>query len=87
MTREPVSRRGVYYDLDMSPYEYCTPYGDIFKFSSKKKMEMYTRDIVKEISRMEKALSRNQLDCLLPDEIVVLVYRLVYHSFYNKIEG
>ena len=40
-----VSRRGVYYNLEKSPYRYKVPYGGFLKFSSKKKLEMYTRDI------------------------------------------
>ncbi len=38
-----VSRRGVYYNLEISPWEYKTPHGDILKFSSKKKLEIFTR--------------------------------------------
>ncbi|MBO5870270.1 MAG: hypothetical protein J6Q89_05915 [Clostridia bacterium] len=45
MTDVKRSRRGVYYDLTESPYEYNSPYGDLFKFSSEKKLEIYTRDI------------------------------------------
>lgn len=87
MTDEKISRRGVYYDLDMSPYEYQSPYGDSFKFRSAKKLEVYTRDIEKEISRVEKVLNRNRLKSFLPSEIVTLIYKNVYRSFYRKIEG
>ncbi len=80
------SRRGVYYDLDVSPYEYQTPYGDIFKFSSKKKLEIYTRDVVKEIKRLENVLSRNDVAELIPDEIITLLKRSVYQAFYTSIE-
>ena len=38
------SRRGVYYDLSKSPYEFVSSYGEIYKFSSRKKLEMYTRE-------------------------------------------
>ena len=81
----PVSARGVYYDLTMSPYEYHTPYGDIFKFPSRKKLEMYTRDIVKEMERLQKALSRNDLYELLPDEIIQLLFRACYRSLYRRL--
>lgn len=81
------SRRGVYYDLTISPYEYETPYGDIFKFSSRKKLEIYTRDIEKEICRLGKYLERNDFGDFLPDEIIQLLYRAVFKSFYRKIEG
>ena len=83
---EYVSRRGVYKDLTLSPYEYETPYGDIFKFSSQKKLEIYTRDIAKEINRMQKVLERNNLWNFLPDEIIQLLYKTVYRAFYRKIE-
>ncbi len=87
MTESKVSKRGVYYDLSLSPYEYETPYGDSFKFSSRKKLEIYARDIVKEIERMEKTLQRHELMNYLPDEIIHLLLRSVYRSFYRNVEN
>lgn len=87
MSDNKVSRRGVYYDLSISPYEYNTPYGDVFKFSSQKKLEIYTRDIVKEVERMEKVIERFDLANFLPFEIITLIFKSVYRSFYRKIEG
>lgn len=85
---EPVkSRRGVYYDLTKSPYEFTSPYGDVFKFSSRKKLEMYTRDVDKELSRVNKLFARNKMDEALPAEIMQLVRREAYRSFYRSIEG
>ena len=85
---EPIkSRRGVYYDLEKSPYEYVNSYGDIFKFSRQKRLDIYTRDIPKEIERMSKLIARNDLWTFLPDEIVHLLYRETYRAFYRKIEG
>ena len=81
------SRRGVYYDLSISPYEYKTSYGDVFKFSSEKKLEMYTRDIVKELERLDKLMTRHNLKEFIPDEIVQLLIKSVHRSFYRKIEG
>ena len=81
------SRRGVYYDLTISPYEYKSPYGDIFKFSSQKKLDVYTRDVVTELERLDKILKRNDLVKLLPIEIVQLLRKTAYRSFYRKIEG
>lgn len=83
----PKSRRGVYYDLTVSPYEYTSPYGDIFKFSSGKKLEIYTRDVEKEIERLHKLIERNKLKDLIPEEIVQLLIKCVYKAFYRKIEG
>lgn len=87
MTEPIVSRRGVYYDLTKSPYEYECPYGDLFKFSSQKKLEMYRRDIPKELERLNKAITRNELETFIPEEIKDLLRRAVYKSFYQKIEG
>lgn len=82
-----VSARGVYYDLSKSPYEYITPYGDLFKFSSQKKQEIYTRDIIKEVGRLEKLISRHHMQDFIPPEIEQLLYRAVYRSFYKQVEG
>ena len=87
MDKPVKSARGVYYDLSKSPYEYESPYGDLFKFSSRKKLEIYTRDIVKELDRITKALERNRLGDTLPDEIIQLLYRATFRCFYRKIEG
>ena len=81
------SRRGVYYDLTISPYEFITPYGEVFKFSSAKKLEIYTRDISKEVQKLENAVQRNNLYCYIPDEINQLLFKAVYKAFYCKIEG
>lgn len=81
------SRRGVYYDLSQSPYEYTTPFGDCFKFSSEKKKAMYTRDIVKELQRVDGIIKRHGMGDYLPDEIIQLIQRAVHRSLYRKIEG
>lgn len=81
------SRYGVYYDLEASPYEYRTQYGDVFKFRSKKKLEIYTRDAPKEIEKIDSIIDRNDLRDFLPDDIIRLLHRTVYRSFYRKIEG
>lgn len=82
-----VSARGVYYDLSKSPYEYLTPYGDLFKFRSQKKLDIYTRDIVKEVGRVEKLIARHQLQEFIPPEIEQLIYKAVYRAFYRQVEG
>jgi hypothetical protein len=38
----------------MSPYEYKMPYGGIFKFSSNKKLEIFSRELPKRIDKVEK---------------------------------
>ena len=87
MEEMKVSRRGVYRDLNLSPYRYESPYGDSFKFSSQKKLEMYTRDIRKEVDRVAKFVERLHLGDILPGEIVQLLYRSAYKALYRKIEG
>lgn len=88
MTEErPISRRGVYKDLNLSPYEFQSPYGDSFKFSSQKKLDIYTRDIPKEVERVKKLIARHELGGFIPPEIVTMIYRAVYKAFYSKVEG
>lgn len=41
MVDKKISARGVYYDLDISPYEYIDDLGNTFKFSSEKKLDMF----------------------------------------------
>ena len=85
MSEDKVSRRGVYKDLSLSPYEYQSPYGDIFKFPSEKKLEVYTRDIQKELDRITKTVERLQLTDYVPHEIISLLFRSTYRAFYRKV--
>lgn len=87
MTDEIKSRRGVYYDLTKSPYEYQSPYGDLLKFSSKKKLDMYTRDIKGELNRLEKLVQRHKLCKFITHEAYEIMERGVYRALYRKIEG
>lgn len=86
-TKNGVSSRGVYHDLTISPYEFKTPYGDIFKFSSAKKLEIYTRDIPKELNRLDKLVDRNNLRNFIHEDIDRLLRRAVYDAFYKQVEG
>lgn len=86
MTDVKRSRRGVYYDLTESPYEFNSPYGDLFKFSSEKKLEIYRRDIPKELKRVNDLFDRHDLKEYVPAEIIDLVRRAVYRSFYKRVE-
>ena len=87
MSEAKVSRRGVYKDLSVSPYEFTSPYGDLFKFSSAKKLEIYTRDVPGEIDRVTKFLCRLDLPDHIPEEIIGMLYRHTYRAFYDRIEG
>ena len=84
---DKVSRRGVYYDLSISPYEFKAPHGEIFKFSSAKKLQIYTRDIVKEIERLEEIIQRNDMQSFISDGVLHSLIVAVYRAFYQKIEG
>lgn len=86
MSEKPVvSRYGVYRDLNQSPYEYKSPYGDLFKFPSQKKLDIYTREIQTEIDRIGKAVSRLHLEDILPDKTVHALYRSTYQALYRKV--
>lgn len=87
MSENIVSRRGVYYDLTKSPYEFKSPYGDIFKFSSQKKCDIYTRDIEKEVARFHKLTERNKLKRYITLDAYEVMERGIYKAFYKKIEG
>ena len=87
MEKGVVSRYGVYRDLDKSPYGYKTPYGDIFKFRSQKKLVIYTREIEKEIDRVSKFVGHLGLESYLPGEIIQLLYRTTYKALYDHVEG
>lgn len=84
MSEKKVSRRGVFYDLKQSPYEYVTPCGDCLKFASQKKLEMFTRDVTKEIERMESFLMTRGYHLMLSDESLMELYRVVYLAFYRQ---
>ena len=83
--KQAVSRYGVYRDLNKSPYVYESPYGDLFKFPSKKKLEIYTREIEKEKDRVTKFIDRLHLAEIVPGEIVQLLYRSAYKALYRKV--
>jgi len=85
MSEGVVSRYGVYRDLSKSPYEYKNPYGDCFKFPSQKKLEIYTREIQKELDQVGKLLGRLYLEDYIPGEIVLLLYRSTYKALYRKV--
>ena len=86
MTHPIKSRRGVYYDLEKSPYEFTSPYGDIFKFSSEKKMDIYTRDIDAQLARFDKVIERFQLDQIVMPIMISEIRRAIYQSFYRQVE-
>ena len=87
MTRPEKSRRGVYYDLSASPYQFKTRYGDSFKFRSAKKLEIFQRDMPKEVEKVGALVERHNLREFLPPEIIALIERSMTRALYKKIEG
>jgi hypothetical protein len=83
------SQRGVYYDLKYSPYEYETSYGEIFKFSSAKKLEIYTRELPKRIDTVTKNINKIHL---LTDYLIVhpeeqsKIYAKIEKKLYKEVE-
>lgn len=47
MQQKYKSKGGVYYDLSKSPYMYTDEVGNIFKFSSEKKLAMFEAKLMK----------------------------------------
>jgi len=78
------SRRGYYYDLNESPYEYLSPYGDLFKFPSAKQLEMYSRNVQKEVEKIDKVFDRVGCVNFLHRNTLHAVRRSVYRSFYSR---
>ena len=87
MDKGVVSRYGVYRDLEKSPYGFVSPYGDVFKFRSQKKLEIYQREIQKEIDRASKFVGHLDLEKYVPSEIIHLLYRATYKALYDSVEG
>lgn len=85
MTNSPKkSRRGYYYDLNESPYAYESPYGDLFKLPSEKQLEIFSRNVQKEVERIDKVFDRVGCKPFLTDNVKRAVYRSVYRSFYKR---
>ena len=59
MGRKPyVSARGVYYELEHSPYRYTSPSGECFVFSSQKKLDIYTRELNELKEKINKVIEK-----------------------------
>lgn len=85
MTIEPKkSRRGYYYDLSVSPYEYKSPYGDLFKFPSQKQLEVYSRNVIAEIEKVDKVIDRVGFRSFLHTNTIAAIYRAVYRAVYKN---
>lgn len=45
--KDYISARGVYYDLEKSPFEYKDEFGAVFKFSSQAKLKIFENKVAK----------------------------------------
>ena len=80
-----VSVKGYYYNLDKSPYEWKSPYGDSFKLPSAKRLEMMEKQVPVALHRLEKLLDAHGLREALPQEIQSLVGRYIVQAVYDGI--
>ena len=85
--RADVSARGFYYNLAVSPYGYTSPYGDLYKLPSQKKLDMMERDAARALERVDKMLDKNDLWGFLPDEIIVLIKKAAIESVHMRLVG
>ena len=83
--RPTVSAKGFYYNLEMSPYEWVSPYGDIYKMPSKKRLEMMETKTKEELQRLDKLLQRNRLGETMPERIVELIRKYCIDAVYRQI--
>lgn len=81
-----ISRRGVYYDLSLSPHVHTSACGDVFKFSSAKKLEIFERELPKELEKLDKIIERNTLQDWIPTEFVAYFKRQITTALYKRIE-
>lgn len=86
MEREDrVSRRGYYYDLDLSPYGYTSPYGDFYKLPSAKRLDMMQREAKAAMQRIDKLIERNDLGAWVPKEIIILLHKAAINAVYDRL--
>lgn len=80
------SKRGVYYDLTQSPYEFQTSTGVVFKFSSAKKLEIYERKLKERLQWVEKYV--NKINDVVGDHYTITpqVISYIENDLYNEVE-
>lgn len=80
-----VSRRGYFYNLKESPYEWVSPYGDSYKLPSRKRLEMMEKRAAEELERVDKFIKRHGLYDVMPGKVVDLVRHYVIEAVYRQI--
>lgn len=61
MINVDISRCGVYYNLEKSPFVFTTPEGDFLRFSSQKKLDIFQREIQRRYKRIDKFMKLNTI--------------------------
>ena len=79
------SRRGVYYDLELSPWEFITPRGGIFKFSSETKLRVYTRAALEKMGEVNKMIDKHGMRDFISDELMKDIYTAVCWTVYREV--
>ena len=82
-----VSERGFYYNLERSPYEWKSPYGDSYKLPSAKRLEMMESRSRIAINQVDKLLEKNNLINNVPPEFVAKLHRYMIEAVYRQIVG
>ena len=82
-----VSERGYYYNLEKSPYEWKSPYGDSYKLPSAKRLEMMETRAQAARNQVNKLLERHKLIESLPPDFVEKLHRYMIEAVYRQIVG
>ena len=83
--RPEKSVRGYFYDLNKSPYEWVSPYGDTFKLPSRKRLEMMEKQVPEALHRLDKLLRAYNLREIIPDDLARLLAKYVIEAVYANI--
>lgn len=80
-----VSVKGYYYNLDISPYVWTSPYGDLFHLPSRKRVEMMEKRVPLALRRLEKLLDAHDLRKVLPPEMPAMLGRFIVQAVYDEV--
>lgn len=83
--QKDVSVKGYYYNLDISPYGYTSPYGDFFHLPSIKRVEMMEKRVPVALRRLDKLLDAHDLRKVLPPDMPQMLARFVIKAVYEEI--
>lgn len=86
---KPVSERGYFYDLSLSPYTFVgTDIKTEYKFPSPKKKEVYVNEVNKRVSYLfyltDRIYSISKLEIPMINEIIIAIEKDVYEEMRVK---